>query len=146
MVIVNGISIPIPFFLLPAFPFIVTFADFVTSTLRNKNTGFALSIMWISSSRENNRFGKKNQNAQPKRWIDRDLHRLKKTVGGRKSLAQNRKVAFIVDNSTAHPDVPGLTGIHLIFVLPNTTPVTLSMNQGVIRLLKAKCCTKVIRK
>ena len=69
------------------------------------------------------------------------LHRLNKTLGGRKSLAQNRKVAFIVDNSTAHPDVPGLTGIHLIFVLPNTTPVTQSMNQGVIQLLKAKCIT-----
>ena len=74
-----------------------------------------------------------------------DLHRSNKTLGDRKSLAQNHKVAFIVNNSNAHPDVPGLTGTDL-FLLPNTTPETQSMNQGVIRLLKAKCCTKVILK
>ena len=33
----------------------------------------------------------------------------------RKFLAQNRKVAFIVDNCPAHPDVFDLTAIGLIF-------------------------------
>ena len=57
----------------------------------------------------------------------------------RKFLAQNRKVAFIVDNCPAHPHVSN-------FLPPNTTSVTQPMDQGVIRSLKAKYRAKVIRK
>ena len=75
----------------------------------------------------------------------RNLHKMDQTAES-KFLAQNRKVAFIVDNCPAHPHVPDLTAIDLIFLPPNTTSVTQPMDQGVIRSLKAKYRAKVIRK
>ena len=52
--------------------------------------------------------------------------------------AQKRKITVIIDNSPAHPDVPALDWVELIFLLPNTTSITQPMNQGIIRSLKAK--------
>ena len=63
----------------------------------------------------------------------------------RKFLAKNRKVAF-VDNCPAHPHVPGLMAIDLIFLPPNTTSLTQLMDQSVIRTSIAKYRAKVIRK
>ena len=54
----------------------------------------------------------------------------------RKFAAQDRKIALIVDNCSAHPIVDGLKAIELIFLPPNTLK-TLPMDQGVIRSLKA---------
>ena len=54
-----------------------------------------------------------------------------------KFAAQDRKIALIVDNSLAHPLVDGLKAIALIFLPPNITSKTQSMDQGVIRSLKA---------
>ena len=42
---------------------------------------------------------------------------------GLKFLAQNRQVAFTINNWPAHPHVPGLTAINLTFLLPNTTSI-----------------------
>ena len=55
----------------------------------------------------------------------------------RKSLAQDRKIALIVDNYPAHPIVDGLKAIELIFLPPNTTSKTQPMDQGVIKSLNA---------
>ena len=44
----------------------------------------------------------------------RDLHKMDQTAGS-KILAQNRKVAFIVDNCPVNPHVSDLTAIDLIF-------------------------------
>ena len=55
----------------------------------------------------------------------------------RKFVTEGRKIALIVDNCPAHPDVPGLQAINLIFLPPNTTSRTQPMDQGVIRSLKA---------
>ena len=63
--------------------------------------------------------------AQPKRWIDTEIFTdCVKHLRIENPLFRTVKVAFIVDDFTAHPDAPGLTGIDLIFLLTNTTPVT----------------------
>ena len=64
----------------------------------------------------------------------------------RKFLAEKQKIALIVDNCPAHPKVEGLKAIDLIFLPPNTTSKTQPMDQGIIRSLKARYRTKVIRK
>lgn len=53
---------------------------------------------------------------------------------------------MIVDNCPAHPDVPGLKSVKLVFLPPNTTSVTQPMDQGVIRNLKLHYRKLVIQK
>ena len=60
--------------------------------------------------------------------------------------AQKRKITVIIDNSPAHPDVPALDWVELIFLLPNTTSITQPMNQGIIRSLKAKYRSLTVKK
>ena len=59
---------------------------------------------------------------------------------------QKRKITVIIDNSPAHPDVPALDWVELIFLLPNTTSITQPMNQGIIRSLKAKYRSLTVKK
>ncbi|XP_065642520.1 tigger transposable element-derived protein 6-like [Hydra vulgaris] len=59
--------------------------------------------------------------------------------------AQDRKVALLVDNCSAHPHIEGLSNINLIFSPPNTTSVLQPMDQGVIRSLKAHYRHKIVR-
>ena len=61
--------------------------------------------------------------AQEKSYMDSEIFTEWIKQLDRKFLAQNRKVAFIVDNCPAHPHVPDLTVIDLIFLLLNTTSV-----------------------
>ena len=49
----------------------------------------------------------------------------------------NRKIAMVLDNCTAHPNISGLTNIKLVFLPPNTTAKTQPIDAGVIRCLKA---------
>ncbi|XP_065674039.1 tigger transposable element-derived protein 4-like [Hydra vulgaris] len=58
--------------------------------------------------------------------------------------AQDRKVALLVDNCSAHPHIEGLSNINLIFFPPNTTSVLQPMDQGVIRSLKAHYRHKIV--
>ena len=50
---------------------------------------------------------------------------------------KKRKILLLVDNCAAHPIVPNLKFIRLVFLPPNTTAVLQPMDQGVIRSLKA---------
>ena len=59
--------------------------------------------------------------------------------------AQSRKVALLIDNCPAHPEIKNLTNINLIFLPPNTTSVLQPMDQGVIRSLRAHYRKKVVR-
>ena len=59
---------------------------------------------------------------------------------------ESQKVALIVDNCTAHPEIGGLKAIDLFFLPPNTTSILQPMDQGVIRSLKARYRTKVVKK
>ena len=46
---------------------------------------------------------------------------------------KKRKIPMLVDNCPAHPEVPDLKAIELIFLPPNTTSKLQPMDQGVIR-------------
>ena len=62
--------------------------------------------------------------AQEKSWMDSEIFTEWLEQLHRKFLAQNHKVAFIVDKCPAHLHVLDLTAIDLIFLSPNTTSVT----------------------
>ena len=52
---------------------------------------------------------------------------------------------LIIDNCPAHPAIGGLKAIQLCFLPPNTTAVTQPIDQGVIRSLKAKYRSRLIK-
>ena len=82
---------------------------------------------------------------QKKSWMDSDLFEEWVREVDRKFEQQNRKVVLIIDNCPAHPAIGGLKAIQLIFLPPNTTAVTQPMDQRVIRSLKAKYRSKLIK-
>lgn len=53
-----------------------------------------------------------------------------------KFAAQQRKVAMIVDNCTAHPRLENLRAMELIFLPPNTTSILQPCDQGIIKNFK----------
>ena len=79
---------------------------------------------------------------QKKSWMDsmlfegwaRELHN--------QFEKEYRKIAFIINNCTARPEIGGLKTIDLFFIPPNTTSVLQPMDQGVIRSLKARYSPK----
>ena len=64
----------------------------------------------------------------------------------RKFLSEGRNVALVINNYHAHPHTENLKAIKLFFLPPNTTSITQPMDQDVIRSLKAKYRTNVVRK
>ena len=58
--------------------------------------------------------------------------------------AQSRKVALLIDNCAAHPEIKNLMNINLIFLHPNTMSILQTMDQGVIRSLEAHYQKKVV--
>ena len=57
---------------------------------------------------------------------------------------QKRKIATMVDNSSAHPYVRHLKSTELVFLPPNTTSKTQPIDQGVIQNLKTHYGKKII--
>ena len=55
---------------------------------------------------------------------------------------QNQKIALIIDNCTAHPEIEVLKAIDLFFLPPNTTSVLQPMDQGGHSLLKSEVQNK----
>nr|XP_022294775.1 tigger transposable element-derived protein 4-like [Crassostrea virginica] len=49
---------------------------------------------------------------------------------------KNRKIALVVDNRPAHPQIPGLQSVELVFLPPNTTSENQPMDQVIIKNLK----------
>lgn len=63
-----------------------------------------------------------------------------------KELADsNRKILLIVDNCTAHSPLSQFTNISLTFLPPNTTSLTQPMDMGVIKMLKTKYRSQLVR-
>ena len=84
--------------------------------------------------------------AQPKSWISSEVFaELVKEIH-RHFGVQKRKITLTIDNWPAHPDVPALDWVELIFLPPNTTSITQPMDQGVIRSLKAKYSSFAVKK
>ena len=63
----------------------------------------------------------------------------------RKFSLEGRKVALVIDNSTAHPITGNLKSVTLYFLHPNKTSCLQPMDQGVIRSLKCKDRTHIIK-
>lgn len=83
---------------------------------------------------------------QKKSWMDSTLFEEWVRELDEKMEKDNRRIALIIDNCTAHPEIGGLKAIDIFFLPPNTTSVLQPMDQGVIRSLKAKYRVKVIQK
>ena len=84
--------------------------------------------------------------AQPKSWISFELFEEWVKEIDRNFDAQKRKISLIIDNCPAHPDVPALDCVELIFLSLNTTSITQTMDQGVIRSLKAEYCSIPVKR
>ena len=78
-------------------------------------------------------------------WMDSDIFTRWLKELDRKMIAERRKITMIVDNCPAHPHVEGLQAVELIFLPPNTTSKLQPMDQGVIRSLKAKYRSTVVK-
>ena len=64
----------------------------------------------------------------------------------KKFVTEERKVALVINNCPAHPQIENLKSMMLFFLPPNTTSQTQPMDQGVIRSLKAQYHNNVVRK
>lgn len=84
--------------------------------------------------------------AQKKSWMDSGLFEEWVREQDRKFEREGRKVALIVDNCPAHPNISNLKVINLVFLPPNTTSKTQPMDQGVIRATKAYYRQGVVKK
>ena len=82
---------------------------------------------------------------QAKSWMDSDIFTRWLKELDRKMIAEGRKITMTVDNCPAHPHVEGLQAVELIFLPPNTTSKLQPMDQGVIRSLKAKYRSAVVK-
>ena len=69
-------------------------------------------------------------------WV-RDLNK--------KCESEKRKVALITDNCPAHPIIDNLSHIKLVFLPPNTTSVSQSMDKGIIRCLKTHYRKRLVK-
>ena len=80
-----------------------------------------------------------------KSWMDgvqfedwaQELHR---------KFSSERSLAQVTHNCLAHPHIENLKSIKLFFLPPYNTSTTQSMNQGVIRLLKANYRKNIVQK
>ena len=59
---------------------------------------------------------------------------------------ERRKVALIIDNCRAHPIVPNLTNVEVIYLPPNTTSHTQPCDQRIIQALKVKYRSRLLTK
>ena len=84
--------------------------------------------------------------AQNKSWMDSQLFEDWVREQDWKFEREGRKVALVVNNCPAHPDVADLKAIHLVFLPPNTTCKTQPMDQGVIKATKAYYRASVVRR
>ena len=64
----------------------------------------------------------------------------------RKFVLEECKIALVIGNCTAHPNIENLKLIILYFLPPNTTSCLQPMDQGVIRSLNASTAVGIIRK
>ena len=55
----------------------------------------------------------------------------------KKFQAEGRKVALIIDSFPVHPIIDNLLHVRLVILPSNTTSVSQSMDQSVVRYLKA---------
>lgn len=74
--------------------------------------------------------------ASKRAWMTADLFEAEICNWDTELAKKGRRIALLLDNCTAHPQLAALTNIQLTFLPPNTTSVLQPMDQGVIRSLK----------
>ncbi|XP_060084566.1 tigger transposable element-derived protein 4-like [Ylistrum balloti] len=74
--------------------------------------------------------------ANKKAWMTVDIFTKWLHQIDRKFARQHRRIAMVIDNCPAHPQIKDLKATKLIFLPPNTTSKTQPMDQGVIQNLK----------
>ena len=84
--------------------------------------------------------------SQKKSWMDSEVFFDYARRLDAKFHVEGRKVALIIFNCPAHPNVDNFKAIELVFLPPNTTSKTQPMDQGVIRALKAFYRTNVVKR
>ena len=84
--------------------------------------------------------------SQKKSWMDSTLFEEWVRELDCRFEKESRKVALIVDNCTAYPEIGGLKAMDLFFLPPNTTCILQPIDQVVICSLKVKYRAKVVRK
>ena len=82
--------------------------------------------------------------SQNKSWMDSTLFENLVRQLDNQFEKQNRNVALIIDNCTAHRDIGGLIAINHFFFPSNTTSALQSMDRGIIHSSKARYRTKVV--
>ena len=87
-----------------------------------------------------------NYRNQKKSWMDCTIFSDRLLNLDAEMARKKRKILILVDNCPAHPEVPDLKAIELIFLPPNTTSKLQLMDQGVIRSLKAYYRLALVRK
>ena len=85
---------------------------------------------------------KSNSNA----WMTTDIFVYWLRKFDRKNAGMKRKVALVLDNCTAHPQLPDLTNTQLFFLPPKTTSKIRPLDAGVIRNLKFHYRNLLVRK
>jgi len=84
--------------------------------------------------------------SQRKSWMDSSLFEEWVRELDTKFGESGRKVALIVSDSSAHPDIDGLQWVELIFVPPKTDSMTQPMDQGIVKYLKTKFRSLQVKK
>ena len=84
--------------------------------------------------------------SQKKSWMDSILFEEWVLEVNRRFTKEGREIVLFDDNCPAHPSIDNLVSTELIFLSPNTTSKFQSMDQGVIRSLKAHYKTMSIKK
>ncbi|XP_062597709.1 tigger transposable element-derived protein 6-like [Saccostrea cucullata] len=75
-------------------------------------------------------------NTNKKAWMTVDIFSTWVKQLDKKMKRKKRKTALVIDNCPAHPKIPALQSIELIFLPPNTTSKTQPMDQGIIQNMK----------
>lgn len=68
------------------------------------------------------------------------------TKWNKKLSTKQKKIVLFEDICTAHPLMPHLLNIKLVFLTPNTTLITQPMDQGVIKCLKSAYRKLLVKK
>ena len=82
--------------------------------------------------------------SQKKSWMNSEIFEEWVRKLDRKFRADDRKIALIIDNCSAHPSISNLTNVQIVFLHPSTTSILQPMNEGVIRSLKAHYRGRVV--
>jgi DDE superfamily endonuclease len=61
-------------------------------------------------------------------------------------IRNNRKIALLMDNCSAHNNMPNLKNVKCIFFPPNCTSVLQPLDQGIIRSMKAHYRTRLMQR